>query len=669
MIEIKYVTYKDEKRVLQKLADAEVNRINNQGGLAGQNVKIEILEYSNLPNVTTESTTQTNCQAIKKYLEENEAHIVWGPGPIFVRYESDFIASSEILFFSDCDPTYEFTAPNLINLNRALLDNRSSVSFLANTLNSSKVLLIQDSDFFNPAALSRYEESLKKSGFKGDIDFFGFSHEDEKKLSKEFKLSSENRKLDIIDSKLFPLLAELPSNGLLVVNHGLDDELIGYVREKFPRMSFKIFSTRSSNLADVIWISEVYHTMSHMAEVKSFIRQESLDDESLSFVAEHLHHLQFLACCQFALQNKFKEPIPVSALIKEIPNALNRIDGRTNIFLGAGEPWSFKNNEQFSKQALILQNAYLSELGKSEPVLFEIQTDAEGNKSDVFYSYTDLIRVENIDVSEGFWIGLFELEINSIYKSPIKHLRFGNRSTINDLWEVLEIRNTKDNHRFQVKYRITGAFDFEPDINNFPFDLQKLEIHTALEQSAENAVLQHPIPELVDRDFEVKGWKIINANTGVQRSKNFDRLGANLQTKVVIMERNVVQWTLRRQNIIPALRSFIPLFVLIFLSWYSSFYNVDDAKSAVALNTTVFLAGVALYFSAEKPKGTKFTFIDRLFIYFYIAIGTFIISEFSVLLGEKWYRLAHLSWSIAIPILLSVVVISLIRNIVLVQKS
>ena len=57
---------------------------------------------------------------------------------------------------------------------------------------------------------------------------------------------------------------------------------------------------------------------------------------------------------------------------------------------------------------------------------------------------------------------------------------------------MLEIRNTKDNHRFQVKYRISGAFDFKPDINNFPFDTQKLETQTALEQSAENALLQPP---------------------------------------------------------------------------------------------------------------------------------------------------------------------------------
>ena len=228
---------------------------------------------------------------------------------------------------------------------------------------------------------------------------------------------------------------------------------------------------------------------------------------------------------------------------------------------------------------------------------------------------------------------------------------------------------TFSDNRHQVKYRITGAFDFSPEIRNFPFDEQKLEIHTALEQSAKNTKLQEPIKELVDRDFEIKGWKIISADTGTDRSKNFDRLGTNLETKVILMERNIVQWTVQRQNIIPALRSFVPLFVLIFLSWYSSFYNIDDAKSAVTLNTTVFLAGVALYFSAEKPKGSKFTFIDRLFIYFYAAIGTFIVTEFSVLLGSDWYQLAHLAWSIAIPVLLFGLVLSMIRNIIMVKAA
>ena len=72
MIKIKYFISEEETTVLQKLADAEANRINNKGGLAGHNVKIEIVDIDKLPNVTSESTIEIYHQAIKKYLEENE---------------------------------------------------------------------------------------------------------------------------------------------------------------------------------------------------------------------------------------------------------------------------------------------------------------------------------------------------------------------------------------------------------------------------------------------------------------------------------------------------------------------------------------------------------------------------------------------------------------------
>ena len=81
MIKIKYFIHEDETTILQKLADAESNRVNNQGGLAGHNVKIEIVEEVKLPNVTIDSTAEEDTQAVKKYLEENEAHIVWDSSP------------------------------------------------------------------------------------------------------------------------------------------------------------------------------------------------------------------------------------------------------------------------------------------------------------------------------------------------------------------------------------------------------------------------------------------------------------------------------------------------------------------------------------------------------------------------------------------------------------
>jgi len=75
---------------------------------------------------------------------------------------------------------------------------------------------------------------------------------------------------------------------------------------------------------------------------------------------------------------------------------------------------------------------------------------------------------------------------------------------------------------------------------------------------------------------------------------------------------------------------------------------------------------VALYFSAEKPQGDRYTYIDKLFMSFYVAIGTLILSEFSILINQKTYNLIHALWQIVIPLLLVILLLnyySKIRNI------
>ena len=85
------------------------------------------------------------------------------------------------------------------------------------------------------------------------------------------------------------------------------------------------------------------------------------------------------------------------------------------------------------------------------------------------------------------------------------------------------------------------------------------------------------------------------------------------------------------------------------LAWYCSFNGPEAMFETIEINTTVFLAGVALYFSAEKPKGSSFTFIDKMFIYFYVAIGLQILSEFTLMIDERLYQITHLVWQVAIP--------------------
>mgnify|MGYP003339428656 CR=1 FL=1 len=140
-------------------------------------------------------------------------------------------------------------------------------------------------------------------------------------------------------------------------------------------------------------------------------------------------------------------------------------------------------------------------------------------------------------------------------------------------------------------------------------------------------------------------------------------MGTNLDTSVHVRTNNRVEWSVTRNEKVSLLRSLIPLLVMMVLAWYSSFNGPEVVFETIQINTTVFLAGVALYFSAEKPRGASFTFIDRMFIYFYVAIGLQILSEFTLMIDERLYQITHLVWQVSIPFAVAIFLVIVWRKI------
>ena len=207
-----------------------------------------------------------------------------------------------------------------------------------------------------------------------------------------------------------------------------------------------------------------------------------------------------------------------------------------------------------------------------------------------------------------------------------------------------------------------ASFDFNPSNENFPFDIQTLELEYYLEPSVKNSILQ-PIPkDYVDDNFNIKGWEIIDSQSGIYDKKSYEKLGTDLDTYPLVSSNVMCHWKVKRKNKISAIKSFIPLYILIFLSWYSSFLDSSESTTAVGLNTTVFLAGIALYFSADRPSTTVLTIIDKFFISFYTSVAILILSEFSIFINKTIYFYTHLIWQILIPVLVISSIIFLISK-------
>jgi hypothetical protein len=131
-----------------------------------------------------------------------------------------------------------------------------------------------------------------------------------------------------------------------------------------------------------------------------------------------------------------------------------------------------------------------------------------------------------------------------------------------------------------------------------------------------------PIPEeLIDTNFDLNGWEIINVQSGILRSKNYLSKSSTLKRIAKVEEEVRVGWLIKRSSSMTVLKIGIPLFFLTLLVYYTLFLPIDELADAMAYLTTAFLSGIALYFSTERPQPLVMTTIDHIFAFFYFVTG------------------------------------------------
>ena len=174
---------------------------------------------------------------------------------------------------------------------------------------------------------------------------------------------------------------------------------------------------------------------------------------------------------------------------------------------------------------------------------------------------------------------------------------------------------------------------------------------------AKNGLLQ-PIPEeLVDKEFQLDGWRIIDAKTGVLRKKEVHHNNTRLDQSTEIREEVRVGYTIARTNAVTVLKVLVPVIFLTALNYYSFFLKSEDLTTSIGILTTTFLSGIALYFSTEKPQPLRITTIDLIFIYYYLQVGiSVLVIAITGLINQAFYTYAMDIMKVVLP--LSVVVAS-----------
>ena len=472
------------------------------------------------------------------------------------------------------------------------------------------------------------------------------NHNDDKNFtSYSFKDFDETK----ADEKVKTILKDLKPDDLIVldlnlsrfkyifnylINNGLSNKVIntfGSIENRFEKISFNLIQLVGNHGIPSVSIEDL---MSKIYGEDVTPTDKALLLDSTFRLEIPILAFQTLKKCISSDLSQIKD--------QDILETLLSFNNDSDVFVGKRIQYGFNNlNENILKAnyAYTFPNSLQNEKFKIPKVLHPNQfstVNGEIKKFNTVYNYIDILRITNIDIKEKTWTAEFYLDLVSQSEDPLDQIIFNNLSSTNDKFTSKEIWRRKDDDDYNtVRYYIVANFDFLAIADNYPFDWQSVYISMKLKDNTKH-ILQ-PIPlELVDDEFDINEWYVVNAFSGIKYKKNFLYKDTDLKKTVSVTSENRLGWTIKRKNTATLFKIGIPMFFLTFLVYYSVFLGFDKSSESIGILTTTFLSAIALYFSVEKPEPKRLTIIDIVFIWFYIVNG-FTITAFSLssLITEK----------------------------------
>ncbi len=498
---------------------------------------------------------------------------------------------------------------------------------------------------------------------KDDINFNSFSLKDidEKDLDQKIKshldkIKAEDLIILDLNLKVFrPIFNYLNRNGLSnkVIN------TFGTIENRFEMISFNLIQLIGNHGIPSVSIEDLM----------SKIYGENVTPTDKALLLESTFRLE-IPILAFQTLKKCVNSGLTNIEDQNILETLLSFNNDSDVFVGKRIQYGFnESNENILKEnyAYTFPNSLQNEKFKIPKILHPTQfstVNAKIQQFNTIYNYIDVLRITNIDIKEKTWTAEFYLDIVSQSDDPLDQVIFNNLSSTNDKFTSKEIWRRKDDDDYNtVRYYIVANFDFLAIADNYPFDWQSVYISMTLKDNSKH-ILQ-PIPlELVDDEFDINGWHIENAFSGIKYKKNFLYKDTDLKKTVTVSSENRLGWTLRRKNTATLFKIGIPMFFLTFLVYYSVFLGFGKSGESIGILTTTFLSAIALYFSVEKPEPKKLTIIDIIFIWFYIVNG-FTITAFSLssLITEKIHYYTSGFLKFVIPVSLISIAIYLYKRV------
>ena len=302
-------------------------------------------------------------------------------------------------------------------------------------------------------------------------------------------------------------------------------------------------------------------------------------------------------------------------------------------FRGSFENWSFRPGSRSADRTpfIVMRPKGLGASQLAPMQFLRLRTDGL-RKIDTLYLDIDLIRTYRVDDNDKSFFADFYLSMRG-NNASIRQVDFANgfvdpktndrQITVRTLHEA----GPSDIYPPDMNiYLVSGKFEFEPRLSNYPFDTQRFAITIQPKSGEAPFIVQPPPASLRDTAVEADNWIPLDQYVGYDEDFVPTIDASTYRQSVVPFYKASYVWLMQRQTADYYLRVVVPLAFIVFVAYMSIFIPLNHFEAIVTIQVTALLSAVALYLALPKvDAGDGTTISDRVFLFAYSAVSLMIV--------------------------------------------
>jgi hypothetical protein len=300
-------------------------------------------------------------------------------------------------------------------------------------------------------------------------------------------------------------------------------------------------------------------------------------------------------------------------------------------FRGSFENWSFRPGSRAADRTpfIIMRPNGLGASQLAPEQFVRLRTDRL-RRIDTLYLDIDLVRTFRVDDNDKSFFAEFYLSMRG-NNASIGQIEFANAfldPKTND--RQINIRTVHDGGQSEIYpdqmkiYLVSGKFMFEPQLANYPFDTQRFPINIQPKSGDAPFIIQPPPHSLRDKVVTADGWDPKDQYVAYDEDFVPTIDAWTLRQSIVPYYKASFVWLMKRQTTDYYLRVVVPLAFILIVAYLSIFIPQSHFEAIVTIQVTALLSSVALYLALPKLDADSTTLSDRIFLFMYLAISLMI---------------------------------------------